>query len=199
MWYANAKKFASQNLCPSKILRTQLLYCGSIHVLYIHRNTQETLYTTDFTVVYTASERPHLLQLVGQLVDLQDEVLEGVLGSPLGVQEQPQLLLSHSGPAVEHLKGLGHPTKHPYHSPDQLVGREVLAGVQDVCGLLGHGARDVGGGTATSEGVAGEFRVLKEGREEGAHRVHGGGVGLCVLEQVGLAPDQILSVKINPL
>ena len=45
----------------------------------------------------------YLLQSEGESVDLQHQVLEGVLGCSL--QEEAQFLLCGRGPAVKHFKG----------------------------------------------------------------------------------------------
>ena len=45
----------------------------------------------------------HLLQFEGESVDLQHQVLEGVLGCSL--QEEAQFFLCGRGPAVKHFKG----------------------------------------------------------------------------------------------
>lgn len=73
--------------------------------------------------------RQYLLKLVGQLVDLQDEVLERMFGGSVRIQKQSQLLLRHFGTAMEHLKRLGNTSKYGDYGPDELAWREVLTGV----------------------------------------------------------------------
>ena len=80
--------------------------------------------------------------MVWQLVDLQDQKLEGLLGRPGWVQEEPQLFLCDRRAAVEHLEWFWHTPKYPDDSPDELAWREVLARVEDVGGLLRHLARE---------------------------------------------------------
>ena len=79
----------------------------------------------------------YLLQLVGQSIDLKDEVLEGSLGGPLGVQEQSELLLSGVVATVENLKHLWYSTIDADDQPQQLALCEPLAGVQNVGRLAG--------------------------------------------------------------
>ncbi len=63
---------------------------------------------------------PHLLEWVGQPVDLEDEVLEGFLGGSLRAEEQPELLLRRRHTAVEHFKGFWNTAIYGDDQPQQL-------------------------------------------------------------------------------
>ena len=131
--------------------------------------------------------------MVGQLVDLQNDELKWVFGGPGWIQEKAELLLRHGGSAVEHFERLGDPAKYPDHGSHQLAGREVLAGMQDVGGLLGHGPGEGAQDPALLQGARGQLGVLEEGSQEGAHLVHGGDGGVNLYsKQVGLGPYQLL-------
>ena len=80
----------------------------------------------------------YLLQLVGKSVNFKDEILEGSLCGPLGVQEQFELLLCGVLAAVEHLKHLRDAAIDADDQPEQLALCEPLARVQEMGGLAGR-------------------------------------------------------------
>jgi len=135
----------------------------------------------------------YLLQVVRQLVDLQDEELEWVFGGSGWIQEQPKLLLGHGRPAREHLERLGDTAEDPNDGSDQLTSREVLAGMQNVRGLLGHRPREGAYHAALFQRTRGQLGILEESGQEGPNLVHGSDGRIHLYpEQVGLGPDQIL-------
>lgn len=143
---------------------------------------------------------PHLLQMVRQLVDLQYEELEGLLGGSGRVQEQTKFLLRDRRPTVEHFKRLGHSSEDPDHGPDELAGGEVLARVQDVGGLLRHGAWERAHGATLLQRAGGEFWVLEESAQEDAHLVHGSDRHLHLdSKQVRLRPHQLLELNLKEI
>ena len=130
--------------------------------------------------------------MVRKLVDLQDEILEWMFGSSLGVKEESKLFLCHRRTTMENLKRFGYSSKYPYDSPDELAGIVLLAGVKNVSRLLRHGARHARRPSTTLEGVGGEVRVLEESRKECTNQMHGGGARSLLFEEVWLTSSQIL-------